>query len=258
MKKREIETMIKSQRDNIVPDVFNNIIANASIPYGTVQEKSKKKYKQRIFKMAAAIGMTVIVLISAIMHYNYQNAEMSTLYVDINPSLALVISRNYKVLSVTSSDEDTEITDELNLEGKSTDDAFAEIIDYAVLKGYINKDYEENAISISISNNDTKNVEILSKITKKLNEHFNKINIKCNILENFFSDETAISARELNISPGKLNLINKILSYDSTLSVQDLKEKSIRELSILLKELKINNDNNNNNEQQGNGQQGNS
>jgi hypothetical protein len=171
---------------------------------------------------------------------------VSYVSLDVNPSIEYSINLFDRVLTYKSvNDDGKEIVENLNLKNKKIAKALEETLNKIVEEGYITKD-ENAGVVISIS--DSSKAEVL---VKEIMEKTEKCLEKC-LAENDETDEIEVDveveavgrervkeARKLGITPGKLNLIEKL--RDSTdnpedFIIEDWMDKSVKEINKAVKE----------------------
>jgi hypothetical protein len=170
----------------------------------------------------------------------YAEAEDSSIYIDINPSVEIITNNANEVKDVKILNDDGELMlYNLNLKGQDLDDAINIIIEKAIDYGYVKAENFSNEILISVSNNNK------NKQNKVLNQVYENINRKLaskgisnrNITKQNITKEEKEKADKLEISAGKLVLINKIIALNSSYTIKDLENKSVKELKEIYKKL---------------------
>lgn len=243
MNKKDIEKLLKSQAEIVVPDIYDKIKDN--LPDKTIT-KPKKTFTINLFKPLMAAAAAIILFIAAgVFSNSYFNAPMSIVYIDINPSIALTVSRNYKVTAISETENLTE--GGKGIIGLNIEEAALKIIDIAITKGYIKTNLQDgikNAISISTNINDNNGGRIIQNINAKATNLLKERNIIFEIIEERFNENDRTEAQQSGISPGKMLLIRKIIALDSGYKINDLIELNIRELNTILKELEKQKDEN--------------
>lgn len=236
MNKRQIEKLLKSQADSFTPDIFYNVAGERAD--GRIHEE--KHRSKPVLKFAAAF---IIILIFAACAYwltDFLYLDTETVYLEVNPSFELDVNRLDRVRAVRYMNEDAEeLFRGYNPKGKKIDAIVAAFIDRSVEKGYI-KDEEDVVYISSSAKNSSRAEKILSRLSAAAEKRIKERNIKAVIQKNRVSKEEREKARELNVSPAKLKIINEIISYDSSYTVEDLKDKTVRELLIILRDLRKN------------------
>jgi hypothetical protein len=246
MKNKDVEIMLKNSCKNIVPDVFENIKAsNTEIFPDENQTLNKSKIKKvrynlNIKKISFALCFIILIMISSFGSMIYAEAEDSSIYIDINPSVEIITNNANEVKDVKILNDDGELMlYNLNLKGQDLDDAINIIIEKAIDYGYVKAENISNEILISVSNNNK------NKQNKVLNQVYENINRKLaskgisnrNITKQNITKEEKEKADKLEISAGKLVLINKIIALNSSYTIKDLENKSVKELKEIYKKL---------------------
>ena len=196
-------------------------------------------------KLALALIVGVI-LSSAGGGYAYAYVKTPVAYVsmDINPSVELGVNAFDKVISVKAYNEDgKKILEGTNLINYDIDNAVSTVISNAISEGYINKD-GSSAIEITTSTNKE---NIANKLEKSLKDVTDETLNNNDVDANIQTDNVALSrrdeARKLGITPGKLNLIQKLQELDPTINIEDYKDSSVKNIQEKTKELRKNNKN---------------
>jgi hypothetical protein len=231
MRKKDIEKLIISQRENVVPLNFENI-KNKITPR---REITQNKRKVRIFRPLIAAAAVILLIGGALFANGYYSAGMSTIYIDINPSLALTVNRSYNVLSVN---DESGLTENENITGMNIEDAALKIIELAINKDYIKSGNVQNAISFSVNEKDTKGAIIVKNIKSKAEKFLNARNIICEIMQEKFDDSVGKEAQNENISPGKMIIIKRIIELGGDYTFDELRDKTVRELNDILKQIR--------------------
>ncbi|WP_297424232.1 hypothetical protein [Clostridium sp.] len=177
---------------------------------------------------------------------------------DINPSVELGVNTFDQVISVEAYNEDGQkVLEGTNLVDSNVSEAVKTVISNAVSDGYIKEDDTLADNTASTTATTTAAVEITvstdkEKVAIKLEESLKEVADKTlennNLEAGVETDKVALArrdkARQLGITPGKLNLIQKLQALDPTIKVEDYKSSSVKDIQKKVKELrKIKNDN---------------
>lgn len=159
--------------------------------------------------------------------------------VDINPSVELGVNAFDKVVSTEAYNEDGEkVLEGTDLINTNIDDAVNAVISNAVSEGYISED-GTSAIEITTT---TDEKEVAAELDESLNEVADEVLNDNEIEATVETENVALArrdeARELGITPGKLNLIQKLQALDPTITVEDYKDSSVKEIQKKAKELR--------------------
>lgn len=235
MTDKDFEKLFK-ESEEITPraDLKNEILAKAKQEMATTAIQKEKKYP-RISPFAkslmpiAACFVFVFILIGGMLGLGNENYQ--TVYIDVNPSVALNVNRFGKVSSVEYLNEDAEkALNGIKLKGLSAEDALEKMITAYNENGYFDSNAE---IYISAVSEKNKNAD---KLLAKLSERAEKIKGNRNYSVNTtkLTAEDRAEADEYGISPGKYRIISKIIEKHPTYTVEDLKDKSMAELKDML------------------------
>jgi len=170
------------------------------------------------------VCLILIVGIGGFIIWN-NNRIVSTVTLDINPSIEINLTRNEKVKSVVALNEDAKEIVDGNLKGKSIDDTLKQITDNLIEKGYVT---EENFLEIILySEGGISNKELETK----LKETLEKKKIDSNIITiNKVSKEDEELAKKYDVSPAKISYIKSIIKDNENINIEDLSNKSVSEL----------------------------
>ena len=265
MKKSEIESRLNRAINNIVPDVLDNILAQCENKEGLnnmnfIKEKKKenvelvekKKTRKNFFvpKLAGALATVIMCVFGVFGFAQYQNTSNaidSIIDFDVNPSVEIKINKNEKIIEANAlNDEGKIILEDMDLEKVDLDVGVNAIIGSMLKNGYITE--AQNSILVSVKNDDSaKAKELEEKISKEINELLSAKSIQGSILSQMYSSDDKIEnlAKTNNISEGKANLINKVIttnvkdSKGNAYTFDELSKLSINELNVLLNSKKV-------------------
>lgn len=165
--------------------------------------------------------------------------------VDVNPSLEFSVNRFDRVLEVKAVNDDGQ--DILNsipvdkLQNKSITDAISQSVNQIAEAGYFDGD-TEGGIVIATSSKDEGKAEQLADELKQTVEQENQKNHDKVTVETFsVSKERVEEAKSLGVTPGKLNLVEKLQKASGDASSIDIKEwlsKSVKDIMKATKNYK--------------------
>lgn len=227
----ELEKKISTAFDDIAPDHFEKI-------YENFQQKQKIRKKKILYKsMISIAAIFVIVVTTAIslkMAKQYNTVD-SRICFDINPSIALEVNKNGKVLSDQANNKDAEtVLKGQKLKGENLSKAVDIVINATIKHGYI--DEESNSVLVSVDHHDfKKGEELQKKLSEEVSKTLQKYGVEGAVLSQALdhAPETKKLADTYGISEGKTQLINKILKIKEDYTFDDLANLSINELNLL-------------------------
>ncbi|GAA0075727.1 hypothetical protein UT300005_01050 [Clostridium sp. CTA-5] len=193
-------------------------------------------------KLVLSAAVIVGIMTCGIGGYSYATTPTAYVSLDINPSVELGVNAFDKVVSVEGYNEDgNNILENEDLKSMNINDAVEELVSNAIDKGYVTPD-NDAVISITTATNDTSVSEKLQDSLKDAtNEVLENNNIEAEIQEDNVALQRREEARQLGITPGKLNLIQKLQTLDPNIKVEDYKNASVKEIQKKNKELRKNN-----------------
>ncbi|MDD2261693.1 MAG: hypothetical protein PHW20_05450 [Clostridia bacterium] len=184
-----------------------------------------------------AIIATVVIL-AAIIGLGLASYYISTSYVsmDINPSVEYSINMYDRVIDAKGVNEDgIRLLEEINIEelkNKSIDDALSMTIEEAVQEGYLEEEGAGVMISTEARNSNNAS-ELAARLQESVKETVTKNNPNAEIVGEAVGLARVEEAHELGVTPGKLNLVEKLInSSDDPQSInkEEWLNKSVKEI----------------------------
>lgn len=206
--------------------------------------KRKPAYIKRLVAAACIAAVLCAVPIGA---YAYYKTPASYISVDINPSVELGINAFGKVVSVKAynADGETVITG-LSLLNTDTISAVNLIVTSASQNGFIHDDGSTFIAVTAETNNEALAEELEEDAQTGAENAIKSEGSTATVL----TDNIALARRDealaLGITPGKLNLIQKLQALDPAIETQDYKDASVSEIQKKFIELKKENKGNSN------------
>lgn len=179
---------------------------------------------KRVASMIAAIFIVVFLGTGAYIWVT----PVQYINIDINPSVELMINRLDRIIKVKSLNDDGKmLIQNISVNAQHYEMGISEVIDTARSLGYLE---DEDNVLISISSSDIKRSE---KTQEKIKE---KVDEKVEILT-FDTDAHKVSVEE-GLSPGKSNIIDKVIETGTELSKEELAAIPVKDLMMKIKENK--------------------
>lgn len=156
--------------------------------------------------------------------YSYA-APKDYLTLDINPSIKLTTNRYSKVIKIEALNSDGEsISKELKIKNKNVNEAIKLLVESAVDNGYIVDD--ENAVMLTSTND-----ELLDEAEIGAEEGLEEEEIKnTEIIKENVNKERFEEAERLGISPGKVNLIQKLQQVMPEATLDEYANSSVKDI----------------------------
>ena len=156
----------------------------------------------------------------------WNNRIVSTITLDINPSIEINLDRNEKVKSIVALNDDAKEVINSNIKGKSLEETIDTIVDNLIDKGYVKENDTIEIILYSegkISNNDIK---------EKLNNNLQDKKISSDIIVvDKVTKEDKELAKKYDVSPAKISYIRTIIEENNNIDIKDLANKPVSELN---------------------------
>lgn len=132
---------------------------------------------------------------------------------DVNPSVEYVLNRFDRVLRATAVNEDgNQILEGARLTNKPIDDAVRETLDRIASSGYF-EETKPNGLVIAASCQDEKASEKLAlRLEQRAQEETGSLNAKVEVAAVTVSQERYEEAKNLGVTPGKLDLVEQLKS----------------------------------------------
>ena len=235
MTEREIEALLQKSgelypRESLQEEILAR--AQAELPSGAKTEtlRPARPLWRRLLPLAACFLLAVILLGGGI---GLKNEHYQTVYIDVNPSAALMVNRFGGVSGVEylNADAETALAG-VDLVGTRAEDALERMIVAYSAAGYFD---DENAyLSISALMENNKNADkLLTRLAARAErvkgEHGYSVTVSK------LTQEERENAKVLDIPAGKYRVILEIMARDSSYTLEDLKGLSVGELKQILK-----------------------
>ena len=188
-----------------------------------------------IMKKGIAFAVS-LVLLFGIGGFGYSYAAPKDyLTLDINPSVKLTTNRYNKVIKVEALNSDGEIiSKELKIKNKNVHEAIKLLVESSVDNGYIVND-DKNAVMITSTSDELLDeAEIGAEEGLKEEEIKNTEVIKENVNKERFEE-----AERLGISPGKVNLIQKLQKVQPEATLDEYANSSVKDIMKAIKEQRV-------------------
>jgi hypothetical protein len=210
---------------------FKKIKNKMNLKIGDEYEKS-----EGISVKKGIVFATSLALLLGMGGFGYSYATPTDyLTLDINPSIKLTTNRYNKVLEVESLNSDGEaISKDLKVKNKSVKDAIKLLVESATDNGYIVKN-DDNAVMITSTSDEVLNdAEVGVEEGLKEEEIVNTEVIKENINKERFEE-----AERLGISPGKVNLIQKLQAVSPDVTLDEYSNAPVKDIMKKIKEQRV-------------------
>lgn len=237
MTDKELELMYKSSKEleprkELKKKILALAIDTQSPSKTTVAEPKTSVYKRLKLWVPIAACLVLAIIIGAAWGLNSENYQ--TVYIDVNPSVAIQLNRFDNVSGVEALNKDAQgLLADMDLVGLTAEEALCKVIEAFDKKGYLDSEAE---LYISTEKNKDTSGELLERLKKRAEETKGNKGYTVNTCR--VTEEERESAKDAGISAGKYQVISQIIELDSTYTVEELKDMSMSELKKLQKELR--------------------
>lgn len=198
------------------------------------EQKKKSSFpllftKKRFIPILAGVALMLTLCIGMIGLY-YENFQ--TIYIDVNPSVALKLNRFERVIGVEYLNEDAKnLLSGTNLVGCNAQDALETVINACNSAGYVQSDSQ---IYISASAKEEKKAEELLQKLKGHAENMRQEHDETYAVNTYNAKKGEKKDFEKeSLSPAKYNVIKEIIEEDDSYKIEDLRDKPMNELHKL-------------------------
>lgn len=242
MKNKKFEQEIKMMLSDETPDVLSRIKEDARFRV-PVQEKTSilDIFKQHRFSYVFSSIFVLGLLVMAIVLAQTTPTEViaSTITIDINPSVELLLNEDDEIIEINPINEDANnlVKNQELYRGMNIDTAIRNLIQSAINEGYIIS--EDNYILINVvSDNAEKKALVQEKLqnafTRESMRHNQVLDVRNMVRE--LTENAQEQAQNSHMSGAKYVLIQAILDASTSYTFEELENASIRELFNILKE----------------------
>ncbi|MCI8485511.1 MAG: hypothetical protein HFH41_14415, partial [Lachnospiraceae bacterium] len=166
---------------------------------------------------------------------NVYLADNSIVILDVNPSIALTVDTDEKIVNANGLNEDGKaILGGMDLTGVDLTVAVNAVIGSMLQKGYLSD--MQNAILVSVENQDAeKSAALQERVSAIVGTALQDGNLEGSVLSQTLNGTDGLGqmAENYNISLGKAALIQEVMSQDPTLTIEKLVPLSITEIALI-------------------------
>lgn len=162
------------------------------------------------------------------------------LTLDINPSIEITTNRLNNVLSIEPLNQEAkDLLSNYTLRDKNLNHVVNDLTDLMILTGYITGG-EDNMIMITVKE-DNADPQLLTKVNDMIAAYLENKQIQATLFNQSISyaQEEINQAKEFGISPGRMDLIQKLLTKDGGLAPEALATISLKELLVTARGLNM-------------------
>jgi hypothetical protein len=222
-------------------------VANQNYEIGQVvylKNESNNRFKQKMVAMAVVVAAVVSTAGATAYAYNDPYSYVS---LDVNPSIAYTVNRFDKVLKADGINEDgKKVLSNIELKGKNINDAVRETLNEISNEGFFMDDGQGGVVIATYSENEDKSGELQDAIQDGAQDQLNQDGVQADLEIMGVGRERVLEAQELEaqgleVTPGKLNLIEKLqASTDDpdSIVITDWIDRPVKDIMKQIKENK--------------------
>lgn len=233
---------------SVVVEIKNDFAAVLS-DNGTITKVKNKSYvvgqtieivghKTNNIMKYASLAASIAILILGISGFTIYRLPYSYVSVDVNPSITFTLNRFDRVIDVSATNDDGyEILQELplnELKNKTIKNALSKTVYQIMDAGFFDKE-DKNGILIAASGiNATKSQNLANELKESIDTELEQIEPNVEIEAITVDQDWVQQAKDLGITPGKLNLIESLkdVSNDPDFSIEEWSQKSVKDIMI--------------------------
>ena len=243
MKNKDVNKAIRQAFTHAAPNVLDSVLSECETQKGTVIVMTEKKKVHWGIKLAAAAAMLALIIGVGFGAgtYRLDHRVVTTVSLDVNPSVELRVNRQERVLEALALNEDARtVMDGMDLEGSDLNVAVNAVIGAMVRNGYITE--LSNSVLISVdSEKDADAKALQEKLTAEVSKMLDKRDFAGAVLGQTVEPEEELKskAEALGITVGKANLIDTIVREEEQYSFEALAELTVHQLTLILADKKL-------------------
>ena len=162
-------------------------------------------------------------------------AANSIVLLDVNPSIALTVDADERIVTAEGLNEDGRlILEGMDFTGADITVAVNAVVGSMLQKGYLSD--LQNAILVSVENDDAERSSALQeRVSAIIGNALQNGNVEGTVLSQSLNDTAGLEqmAQAYNISLGKAALIQEVMALDATLTAEKLAPLSITEIALI-------------------------
>ena len=236
MTNKDIEKMLEEsggldmshvKKDDILAKAKQEMYFGASVADQKKEKRSTSLFsKKRFIPIIAGAALAFTICIGMIGLYN---ENFQTIYIDVNPSIALKLNRFDRVIGVEFLNDDAKnLLSDVKLVGADATSAVQTVISACDSAGYVK---EDSQIYISASAKEEQKSEKLLKKLKDSAENMRDEKDETYSVNTYNAKKGEKKEFEKeSLSPAKYNIIKEIIKEEDDYKLEDLKGKSMTEL----------------------------
>ncbi len=189
------------------------------------------------FKIAAYVAAVMACFVAVFVSRTQLKPQVDAIvYLDVNPSVSLEVSKDEKVLRAEAHNADGEkILGGMKLKGSDIDVAVNALIGSMFKQGYLSE--QQSTVLLSIESGNEQHAETLRKeLAEEIDAYLTQLVGGASIYDQSIQEEETLSklAQQYHITPGKAFLIQRLIDADLGFTYEDLAGMNMAELAKFL------------------------
>ena len=201
-----------------------------------IQVEEIKKIRSRLVAGAASLAAALAITVTGGIAYFTPTDYVS---LDVNPSVEYTLNMFDRVLDVDAVNEDGElILSGLDMNNMVIGDAVKKTLDELIAEGYLADD-PNGGVIIATSNKKIGKAETLAvELEQEVRDYFvDKENVTAKVKAEAVGTEKVQEAKDLGVTPGKLNLVEKLeSSTNGSINRDEWLNMPVKEINKAIKE----------------------
>lgn len=204
-----------------------------TLPESSVEWKKINKY--------AGIAASIMLVLLGSWQVRAYYTPYGYVNIDINPSIELDFNKYERVISTKGLNGDGEkvLQKTPSIKHSKLEDATRSIVETASNDNYIKKGQDNNIMFSIYTPNTEKNRALNTKINNSVLQYLKSSGRKAEFINEIVSKRDLNSAALQKISVGKLKLYEKAKAVDPSVTIDDIKNKSVRDIMKIIRDAKI-------------------
>ncbi len=215
-----------------IKETFDKIHAEEELKNKTkefIVHKMKEHKKSFSYKRLIPVMASFLFILIAVIGYQLYFTPVTTISIDVNPSIELGINRFDRVVSVKGYNQDGEdLVSELNIQFENYTEALKEILSNESFAGLLSQG-EELSIAV-IDSDETRSEAVLSNIQSFTTGHKNAYCYSANPKE-------VEEAHEAGLSYGKYRAYLELQALDPSVTAEEVQGMTMKQIRSLIEEL---------------------
>lgn len=215
-------------------------VSNQNYEIGQVvylKRENNHRFRRKV--VAMAVSVAAVVSTAGATAYAYYD-PYSYVSLDVNPSIAYTVNRFDKVLQADGMNEDgKKVLSNMNLKGKDINDALRETLYEIGSEGYFPDDEQSGVVIAAYSEDEEKSGELQGSLEDGAQEELDEDGVDAEIDVMGVGRERVLEAQSLGVTPGKLNLVEKLQESEDdpdSIVLEDWLNRSVKDIMKQIKE----------------------